>query len=231
MKRSIIWKGMKRELAKHACVLAAARLHGPALAKFASPEELLQALKKPASKAEHDELLAALVAEQQARPHALWQALLLLAFEPMLCGLRWRLHEPGDEDLDQEVVLAFLEAVRSLDVGAVGPFLVLALRRSTSKIVGTRLPGRGADETFDEEAHSADESSPKHDERETARAVLGASSPELAQALVAVTESGESLSEYVERTSGGVPRRERTARYRRLLRERERVAREVGRAA
>ena len=77
----------------------------------------------------------ALVQEQAQPPHPLWSSLLALAFAPMLLRLRSRLRRPDDADLDQEVMLAFLESAVRVPQSTEPWHVAICLRRATERRV------------------------------------------------------------------------------------------------
>lgn len=223
--RASVWTSLREEAQRYTAVYAAGLARQPALAPYASPPALLAFLE---GRTTNDRLavLAALTAEQHAAPHPLWQALLLVAFEPMLLALRARLGRPRDEDLDQQVILAFLSTVRSVHATPVAGYLPLALQRETARVLFLALEPPRPTEPFDEEAHVPPE---ELDRGQAAlfALVLDESGPELAAALVETCERSESLRAYVDRTRADLPLHERTAIYRRLLCEKQRVIQRV----
>src|SRR5580700_8786798 len=103
----------------YARIFAQAAPRYPALAAYDSPRAVLDVLQGDSSFTveERDAILVALLAELRASKEKVWQALLVLAFEPMLVRIRARLGQPKvtrfgrsqADDLDQRVLLAFLE--------------------------------------------------------------------------------------------------------------------------
>jgi hypothetical protein len=135
---------------------AEARARRPELARFETAGAVLAALKRNSAQtaAERYATVAAIVTEHRAHPNPQWPALLLVAFAPMLQILRNRLGPPRDEELDDRVVFAFLEAIASVPLGA-GDFMPVALRRATAKKAFESDEPSPADVTsFDEEIHT-----------------------------------------------------------------------------
>ncbi|MGO8992423.1 MAG: hypothetical protein ACLQVI_03785 [Polyangiaceae bacterium] len=105
---------------------------------------------------DREAILAAIVAELQLSPERLWQPLLLVAFTPMLIRIRASLGRPGSEDLDQSVLLAFLEAARS---PVCRSYVARNLRLLTqARLFAERRREHRAVEllVFDEETHPCD---------------------------------------------------------------------------
>jgi hypothetical protein len=87
----------------------------------------------------------------------------MLAFAPMLLDLRKRLGQGDDEDRDQNVLVAFLEAMKSIRVGTAAEFATAALQRRTWRgAILQRRADRAEDEhdAFDEESHTEVEHDP-----------------------------------------------------------------------
>jgi len=173
-------------------------------------------------------LVAALVEESQKGVSTIWSSLLVIAFAPMMHRLRQRTGPRIDPDLDSEILVAFLGAVRSVRPG---PYTALNLRWATEKDVlrGRRASRRlGTLAPFDEDIHS----SPVFHETESGRTfaevlrVLEAEgSAEILDVLIATRGRDESLSAYVARTCPNP--RERKSRYERLWRARLSLEREI----
>ena len=109
-------KAIATNVSRHAAVYAAARPNHPALAPYETIADVLAALvdRSRLTADERDPILIAVVIEHQRTRHALWQSILLKAFAPMLLHLRKRQGRADDADLDQAVLLSFLEAARSI---------------------------------------------------------------------------------------------------------------------
>ena len=109
-------EALASNVSRHAAVYAAARPNHPALAPYESIAEVLTALvdRSRLTADERDPILIAVVTEHQRTRHALWQSLLLKAFAPMLLHLRKGQGRADDADLDQAVLLSFLEAAHRI---------------------------------------------------------------------------------------------------------------------
>jgi hypothetical protein len=129
------------------------------LAPFATPEEVVAALDGSSALTEHDRyaLVGAIAAAHEKEGHPLWGSLLLVGFAPLLLRLRARMGYPEDEDRDQRVVLAFLNALRTTSVTRAGLHTAAALRRRTQEaLVLERRKEKRAEVfvSFEEDAHS-----------------------------------------------------------------------------
>ncbi len=126
------------------------------LLPFATPGDVVLALRSTSSlePSERYALVTALVAEHQQRPHSLWTATLLLAFAPMIQRLRAGLGRAKDEERDQRVVFAFLEALKTIEPA--GSYVAVALRRATRKaLFAAKASANPEMVSFNEEEHSA----------------------------------------------------------------------------
>jgi hypothetical protein len=134
-----------------------ARTRRPQLEALPDPEAVVSALDAASTlpAAERYAILGALVGEQAQKPHPLWGSLLLLAFAPLLLRLRTRLGHPEDEERDQRVIFAFLQAI-----GRVAPdtsYVAAAIQLETRKALSIARKKEKADReqvSFDEDAHS-----------------------------------------------------------------------------
>jgi hypothetical protein len=136
-----------------------ARARRPALAPFGSPREIVSALEaiSPLPLRDRYAIVAAIVLEHQEAPRPIWASVLLVAFAPMLLDLRKRLGRDEDEDRDQNVLAAFLEAMKGIRVGTAAEFATAALQRRTWRgAISQRRADRVEDEhdAFDEESHT-----------------------------------------------------------------------------
>lgn len=87
--------------------------------------------------AEKEALTRGLLREHKRRPHPFWNAVLVVAFYPMLARLRGRIYGdalPGDE-LDQIVLSAFLEVVRGFPLSQRRDRTCMYLRQMTQREV------------------------------------------------------------------------------------------------
>ncbi len=88
------------------------RTRHPALAQFASARDVASFLADATrSDDEKAPVVDAFVIEHRRSRSKCWAALLIGAFEPLLLFLRKRQGHPFDEDIDQRVLLSFLEAL------------------------------------------------------------------------------------------------------------------------
>ncbi len=128
---------LSKSVVRHAAHYREALPRLPALAPY--PEvSALAATLAPGSKFDDESragIVLALVDEQARAPLPLWSSLLALAFTPMLLRLRSRLRRPKDTDLDQEVLLAFLEAAVRVPQSTAPWHVAICLRRTTERRV------------------------------------------------------------------------------------------------
>jgi hypothetical protein len=91
--------------------------------------------------AEKEALTRALLCECKREPHPFWNAVLCVAYYPMLARLRWRIR--GDaidpDDLDQIVISAFLEVVRDFPLSRRPDRTCMFLRQKTERRVFKRV--------------------------------------------------------------------------------------------
>jgi hypothetical protein len=206
-----------------------ARPRHAALLSYATPAAALSALGSSSSLSlpERDVVLSALVEERQrtARPHALWQTLLFLAFEPMLVRLRTRVGRSRSDELDQRVLVAFTGA---LAVVRPGPFLALAIRRATERLLfpALKVARREAQHAlFEEETHPPDLYTVETTTRaaEVIRIIEATGGAELREAMLATRGTDETLRAYVARAHPSATPAERARAYERLWRARSAV--------
>ncbi len=150
---------LRHDVVRHAAAYPAARARHAALESLESPEHVLRALTFTSGTAPEvrNAIVVALLEEHRTSRSPLWQAMLITAFRPMLLNLRWRVGRKGDAaDLDQDVLLAFLGALRSV---APNHYAVAALRWATQKEVfrGIELESRVvATIPYDDDTHPVD---------------------------------------------------------------------------
>jgi hypothetical protein len=227
------FESLKKSLTKSSPRFAEARARHRALGPYESAEALGAALRPGSALGtwERDRVIAAIVAENQLAADPVWQSLLLVAFEPMLVWLRGKLGPRDDEDADQEILLAFLEALRTVRADA---YTTLGIRWATQ----VQLRGRREPEVervdYDDEIH---EGRPfgcgpdvKLEIRELFDAIEAKSGPEIAMAILATEVAGETLREYVARAYAELGPREQDSTYERLRHGRDRALRRALRA-
>jgi hypothetical protein len=174
------------------------------------------------SAADREAILVAIVTELQHSPEPLWPSLLLVAFTPMLVRVRAALRDPGNEDLDQSVLLAFLDAARSPVCRA---YVARNLRLITQeRLFAERRREHCAPEAvvFDEETHACDpfgvEARPRTAAGDVIR-IIDAEGGEELRALIRGTYGDDrSVREYVDRVYAGRDARVRASACERLQR-------------
>jgi hypothetical protein len=225
----------KTTLARPSRIYEAARPRHRALAPYETPASLLSALTRsapPLDVLERDALIAALVTENQRAPQPIWQSLLLVAFERMLFRLRRRLGgRRDDEDLDQRVLLAFLNALRSVRVSS---YVALGIRwAAEGEVFASRRAELRAPEIklFDDDTYLGDpfgvDAHARASAEEVVRIVEAEGGEELLRVLLATRAGDESLTKYVAREYADRTQAERAAAYDRLQIARSRIVDEV----
>jgi hypothetical protein len=228
-----ILKHLENDTVRHARALPDARGRHDALAPYEGTGQVRAALaaESPLGVEARNAIVVALLTEHQRARHPLWPALLACAFGPMLLKLRRRIGRPRDEDYDQRVLAALIEAI-----GAVrpSPYVLLAIRRATEESLFRGLRAeQAAPETlsYDEERHAADPFGPEAQAKtaavEIARILEDRGDAELFGALVATYVNEESLRDHVARTRPEDDEASREAVYQRLWLARSQVTREL----
>ena len=140
-----IKRALTRELRaeKNLILFKEAKRRHPELEGHETPMSVLALLSAMSSERweKKDALIRAVLAEQQERPHQFWNALLVVAFYPMLSRLRNRII--GEiltyDDLDQIVLSSFLEVVRAFPLDQRTDRTCMYLRQMTQRRVFRRL--------------------------------------------------------------------------------------------
>ncbi len=211
---------------RHATVYAAARANYPALAPYATIPEVVLALadRSRLTADERDLILIAIVLEHQRTRHALWQSILLKAFAPMLVYLRKRQGRGDDADLDQLVLLSFLEAARSIRTES---HIARCLRLVTeAKVYEDRRKARRHEggEVFADEAHYPSPFGASTHTKIAANEILAIleaeGGPELRDLMFATCALDETVADYVARVHARKPHADRAAITDRLRRKR-----------
>jgi hypothetical protein len=222
-------QAIQKTLVRHSAAYAAGRARHNALAVHESPLSAAKALDGVSESDEgpRGDLAAAILEEHRQHPAcALWQSLLLVGFAPMLQRVRDRVGKRPDPDLDQNVLLAFLEALRSPAVDRLRP--AASLRAATEEALKATRRGtlRKADtDAFNEKVHGVPESLPE--EAEDVRRALEGLDKKGLDLLLRTLLGGESLEEYVDRVHGALAEDQRSALYERLKRARTRLVTEL----
>ncbi len=222
MSLSIVLQGIAKEAARTSTSFTDARVRHPELAAFANPAELLAAFHRSSSLAvtERAAIVSALVTEAQRSTSRTWPSLLTSIFAPMLLGIRRRLGRPRDEDLDSVVLVAFLDAVRTIRPSA---YTGRGLRLSTLRAVfgGARADRDAAAplEELDEERHALEGFVDAHESANAAeviRMIEAEAGGELLDLLLATRAGDETLLDYVARNHPAMTAAQRSAEYERL---------------
>ena len=217
-------RDLQPEVCRHAAHYETHRPDCLALAPYATADALLAAvrLSSPIGYGERVAITVALVQAQQRKPHPLWQGILICAYAPMLWRLRGRLGRPSDDGLDQEVVVAFLEAIAAIDLPSEAGRIPMYLRQRTTRIVATGLRRKRRDaalELFDEETYVPPEPEPQGSER-LQELLAQASGPCNAELLITL---GVELRAAVYAAFPDLDPRDLERVYRRLQRQRHRA--------
>ncbi len=117
------------------------RTEHPELQGYADVASILEALaSRRLQYASRDDITRALIAGRQQSHDTLSIAMLIAAYSPMLVRMRVCATTPlvRDEDLDQLLLIAFLEAVGSYDTRKPGPVAV-QLKRQTERLFGASV--------------------------------------------------------------------------------------------
>ncbi len=234
---AIVFEGLKKSVSKYAAVYEAARAEHAPLAAYATVPELLAALNlsSPLAYEERDAITLALIAAQQKKAHPLWPTLLLAAFEPMLRRLRSRIRGVDDEEIEQRIVLAFLEAAQDVALHRPPSRAALHLRCETERAVFASLrsdqvaaEARGMGMAIDRIPDPRTDELPGDSEplaaEELKRVVAEeANGEELHDMLLATIGCDEPLRTYIARTRPELSPEEARATYLRLQRQRHRI--------
>ena len=218
----------------------------PALAPYATPEDVLRALTRSTGLSYEDRnaIILALIAAHRrptkSRAHGVWQSLLFVAFEGMLVNVERRVLGGDPEENEQWVLAGFLEALSKVSLEAPPSHVSLALRHETE-----RQAFRGA---FDRAAHDADveivdlsaartERDP-HDleaeleENDKLSAIVSElvvlfggedMAREALDVLLEARTGRDALEAYIDNRNPGISRAQRSATYARLHRMRTRA--------
>jgi hypothetical protein len=224
---------LKKTLHRADRTYAEARARHPALAPYASPSAVLNAVDRGSrlSLRERDVVLLAVLDERQRSPHPLWQSLLVVAFAPMLVRLRKGLRHPGCENLDQRVLVAFVETIASFPHRL---YIQRNLRLATgARLIAERRREHRATDTvlFDDETYVHDvfgaDAHLKAAAAEVIRIVEAAGGEELRDALIARHAGDRSLKDYIDTEHPELTRRQRERICDRLRRTEGSVLRKV----
>jgi len=215
-------------------VYAEARPRHRALAPYETIAAVLAALGRSSSATieVRDAIAGALVTELQRSGGTLWSAMLLGAFIPMLSVLRGRLGPPRNEDLDQGVLLAFLEAARCIRSES---YVIRNLRLVTeAKVYAERRAERRHAEAqeFDDDTYTRDRTAAESYAKVAADEVLdfieSRGGAELRDLVVATCAHDETVQEFVARRYPRATHAERASQCQRLRRAQANVLYKLG---
>jgi hypothetical protein len=232
LKPSLAWPRSLTEYSR-------ARAVHPALARYASPLEVLDALAASSglSLPERDAIVLPLLVELRATRHALWEALLLTVYEPMLYGIAKRTQGVDHPDAQQGALAGFVSAIRSVRIDPPPRLLSLTLRFASERVAfaqGT-LPGDEPDVIALEDAEGELDPRDMHDaieEGDQMAKVLRAlvdlfgderTAREVLDVLVHARTGRGPLVTWVDETYAALSRKRRDAILTRLFRQRARA--------
>jgi hypothetical protein len=225
-------QAIQKTLVRHSPAYAAGRARAAHDSPLAAHDSPLSAAKALDGVSECDEgprgvLAAAILEEHRQHPACpLWQSLLVVGFAPMLQRIRDRFGKKLDFDLDQTVLLAFLEALRSPALDRVRPAASLkAATEDALKALRRGTLGKADTGSFDETVHGVKEAPPE--EAEDVRRALEGLDRKGLDLLLRTLLGGESLDEYVRRVHGALDEDERRALCERLRKARSRLVTEL----
>jgi hypothetical protein len=227
---------IKASIPRYAKDFAAGKAEHAVLAPFNNPFEVLAALEdREASDTRRGEIANALVVMHQSTRSQLWQSLLVVAFVPMLLGIRRRLGSLGDRERDARVLFSFIEVLSIPFIARSGAYTPVALLRATKKDVWREVFAQREKnkewrdfETFDDETCEAAYSVNGGDEpvegsvvSEVRRTLVHIGDPEtLTDMILATRAHGEPLREYVERSFASLDEAAIEQTYQRMRRQR-----------
>jgi hypothetical protein len=224
---------LKKTLPRAGVAYAEGRSRHPALAPYESPTAALAAIDRGSSLrvVERDAILLAILDELQKSPAPIWQSFLLVAFAPMLVRFRARLRRPDCENLDQCVLVAFLETARSFPHRS---YIQRNLRLGTGARLRAerRRDHRASDlEVLDEEMHAprapGADAYLKSAAAEVVQIVEATGGEELCDALIARHGAAGSMKDYVASEHVGLSPRELARLCDRLYRAEAKALRRV----
>jgi hypothetical protein len=211
--RHHLLRGFDAVVRRHEPVYQRTREREPALAPYPTATALFDALSadSPLDSDARQPLLRVVVLEYQRTRHPLWHALALRGCEPMLGSLRARLRRRDEEERDQDLQAAFIEAVGRVRIDRAGgpTFPHMTLRRAIARaLFASSAKQEPADEVPLDE-HDLDGAPPPHEDppqfvqclaREVAERIARRPGGE---DVVRVILREETLAEQVERRASG----------------------------
>jgi hypothetical protein len=232
---------LKLTLTAYPTEYARGRACEAALEAFASPRDVLASLAfaSEATPAARDAVTLALITQHQRGPHPLWQSVLLVAYEPMLAGVKKRLYDK--RDADARIVAAFLETIAKVSLAHPPSYLALDLRRAVERSVfGTGAAAHEEPETISLEGEARKVVSGSSPEEEVAleeqkrlllaelEALFGAEAPEVLHVLLRARTGREQLVALVAELYPELTSKQRAAAYARLQAHRRRALAHIG---
>jgi hypothetical protein len=222
---------LKKTLPRYAFELPRLRQRNAVLAKYESTDAILAALDSASGlgDAERGRIVAALAHDHQTHGGQLAQHVLAVAFEKTLLGIRTRLRQSKNEDLDQRVLLAFFEVLKRPAIVKAGDFAPVAIAKETKKAIFGRVRSEKKNEipmrSFDDEKYVAGDIIERTNESREANLerihqFLESAADELRDVVMQTVAENESLKDYVDRALPGADEKQRKLAYERLRSER-----------
>ncbi len=224
---------LSHDVLRNAAAYPAARARHTALAAYENPERVLRALaiSSTITQEERNAIMIALLEEHRSSRSPLWQAMLITAFTPMLLNVRRRVRRKGDEDVDQNLLVAFLSALRDVRIG---PYSTVAIRWATQKDVfrGIERESRALEmNEYDDDTHPPDVFGVEERDAERTEEILRileTYGDELFDVVLA-THAGDDSAQglFVNKKCAGQPLQVRAREYQRLVLARRRVVADI----
>jgi hypothetical protein len=221
-----------KSLARPSAEYATARSRCAPLAPYETPDAVVAALRDAGALTlpRRDALAAAILAEHQRAPLPLWQSILLAAFEPVLTRYRRKLGPPDDEDVDQQILLAFLEAARTVHGAAHTTLALRWLTQAKVKSAVKRDRRERKHAQLDEETYEAPfggGAPAKLAADDVMRVIEKRGGEELLRAVLATEVEEDTLDAYVARAYATSSPADRATLYTRLRLAKARVLAEL----
>jgi hypothetical protein len=227
---------IQKSLARPPAEYAEARARCLALAPHETPAALVATIRDAAglTPSQREALVNCVLEEHHRTRGPFWQSVLLAAFEPTLTALRSRAGRADDEDWDQEVLVAFLEAAAtvhgSADATRALRWLTEAkLKKSTRRDRRERRHAEYDDEKYRPPFGEGPQA--RLAAAEVMRIIEARGGRELLAAALATEVEQEDLPAYIARAYPSATCAERATLYTRLRLAKARVLSELRRRA
>jgi hypothetical protein len=217
--------GIRKSVTSFPRQFSAGRQRQAALARFATAMHVVSFLSKlSTAHEERNRVLTAIVEEHRSGKAHVWQAMLVTIFSPLLFTVRNAFEDPDDEDLNQMILLAFLEAISSpyynpnVPVISIQMRMFKALTRFLSRDHTSKRP-MPAEETLLGKTYTIKGNLEMRDAMAMLSTVT-AGDQRIADVMRATVFDGEPLADYVKRLHPTLDEKAREALAERLDRER-----------